>query len=78
MGGDLADALAGEDLGILPRLLDRLRIVGPAGNTGAYPAALKASAHRSQLDASSQRPWMKTTGVLPLAFAASISRSPAR
>jgi hypothetical protein len=39
---------------------------------------LKSCTQLSQLLGNSQRPWMKTTGVLPEAFAASISGSPAR
>jgi hypothetical protein len=35
---------------------------------------VKKSAQLAQLLGSSQRPWMKTTGVLPEALAASISR----
>jgi hypothetical protein len=35
---------------------------------------LKKSAQVAQLLGSSQRPWMKTTGVVPAALAASISR----
>jgi len=35
---------------------------------------LKKSAQLAQLLGSTQSPWMKTTGVLPDAFAASISR----
>src|SRR5205085_10915030 len=47
---------------------------GQSGVSGAYPACLKKSAQLSQLLGSSQRPWMKTTGALPEALAASISR----
>jgi hypothetical protein len=47
---------------------------GQSGVSGAYPASLKSCPQRSQLLGNSQRPWMKTTGVLPEAFAASISR----
>lgn len=46
---------------------------GQSGVSGAYPARLKKSAQLAQLLGSSQRPWMKTTGVVPEAFAASIS-----
>src|SRR5207342_1660829 len=46
---------------------------GQSGVSGAYPACLNKSAQLAQLLGSSQRPWMKTTGVLPEAFAASIS-----
>ena len=45
---------------------------GQPGATGAKPACLKSSAQRSQLLASSHSPWMKTTGVPPDEFAASI------
>src|SRR2546425_4290504 len=51
-------------------------VSGSSGHEGArlaYPASSKTEVHRSQLLGSSQRPWMKTTGVRPEAFAASIS-----
>lgn len=46
---------------------------GQSGVSGAYPACWNKSAQLAQLLGSSQRPWMKTTGVVPEAFAASIS-----
>ena len=57
--------------GFALRLLDGLGVVGPAGVTAAYPASSNSAAQLSQLLGSSQSPWMKTTGVLPLAFACS-------
>ena len=51
-------------------------VSGSSGQPGAavtYPASSKTSRHGSQLLGSSQRPWTKTTGCLPLAFAFSTS-----
>src|SRR5690349_5148191 len=42
---------------------------GQPGDSAANPAASKCSVQRSQLLPSSHSPWMKTTGVRPLAFA---------
>ena len=42
---------------------------GQSGVTPANPFCSKSSTQLFQLLGSSQRPWMKTTGVLPLAFA---------
>ena len=39
--GDLRDRLAGEDLGVRPRLLDGLGIVGPHGRHGGVPGLLE-------------------------------------
>jgi hypothetical protein len=72
MVGDLADRLLGKGVGVGIGLLDRLRVVGPAGVSAVYPASSKTAAQRSQLLGRSQSPWMKTTGVFPVAFAASI------
>src|SRR6478672_2137729 len=38
---------------------------GQPGAVGAYPAARKRSIHAPHESACSQRPWTKTTGVLP-------------
>ena len=49
-----------------------------SGASSAEKPSKKRSIQRSQLLGSSQSPWMKTTGVLPLAFALStccVSRS---
>src|SRR5262249_32199223 len=45
---------------------------GQSGVNATYPASSNTAAQRSQLEGSSQSPWMNTTGVAPLAFARSI------
>ena len=51
-------------------------VSGSSGQPGAavtYPASSKTSRHGSQLLGSSQRPWTKTIGCLPVALAFSTS-----
>ena len=72
--GDLADALVGEHLGVRVRPPRRCSgSSGQPGVTATYPASSKTAAHRSQLLASSQSPWTKTTGVLSPALARATS-----
>ena len=70
--GDLADGLAGEDLGVRVGLRDGLGVVGPARRERRRSRPpRRRSAQRSQLLGSSHRPWMKTTGLRPVALARS-------
>jgi hypothetical protein len=71
--GNLLQRLLGEDVRVRPRLFDRFRIVRPVRRQRRVTGLLKKSAQLAQLLGSSQRPWMKTTGVCTEAFAASIS-----
>ena len=71
--GNLLERLLGEDVRVRPRLFNRFRIVGPVRRQRRVTGLLEESAQLAQLLGSSQRPWMKTTGVVPEAFAASIS-----
>jgi hypothetical protein len=67
--GDLLQRLLGEDLRVRAGLLDSLRIIRPVRGERRVPSLAEKL---SQLLGNSQRPWTKTTGVLPAAFAASI------
>ena len=69
--GDLTDPLAGEHLGMLSGLGDRLGIVGPARRQRHVAGLLDSVTQRSQLEGSSQSPCTETTGVAPEAFARS-------
>jgi hypothetical protein len=68
--GDLLEVFLSEDLGFGPRYLDGFfEQEGYVGLTPDWPDDPE-STQLFQLLGNSQRPWMKTTGVLPEALAA--------
>jgi hypothetical protein len=72
--GDLLQGLLGEDVRVRPGLFNRCRIVWPVRRQRRVAGLLEevrpvGSAARQQ-----PRPWTKTTGVVPEALAAWISR----
>ena len=67
--GDLADGLACERLEMRTGLRGRLGVVGPPVCQCTHPAVSNRSAQRSQLLDSRHRPWTKTAGARPEAFA---------
>jgi hypothetical protein len=69
---DLPDGLAREDLGMSLGLFDGLGVVRPARRQRRVAGVLEEPCPAIQLLGRSQRPWMKTTGVLPEALAFSI------
>jgi hypothetical protein len=72
--GDLLQRLIGEDVRVRAGLPDSFRIIWPVRGKRRIASLAEQLPPAVPAVGNSQRPWMKTTGVLPEAFAASISR----